>query len=137
MPKKPRVIAGSSSGPLLKRDFDRFRKETFDPLTKRVGRLEKDVRVLKEDVSVLKDDVRVLKEDVRTLKIDVAGLKYDLKQTHQQLQEFILVSEKRHYEVVSLLDKLMTSFTGLQTKATIQDLRIGTLEDRVVRLEAP
>ncbi|MEZ0343774.1 MAG: hypothetical protein ABWJ99_03070 [Caldimicrobium sp.] len=57
--------------------FETFKTEEFQPLKKKVDKIEQDVEILKQDVEILKQDVEILKKDVGVLKVDVANLKGD------------------------------------------------------------
>lgn len=61
----------------LPQEFEKFRKEEFQPLKEKVDKIEQDVAILKQDVAILKQDVAILKQDVTLLKQDVADLKGD------------------------------------------------------------
>ncbi len=50
--------------------FETFKTEEFQPLKKKVDKIEQDVEILKQDVEILKKDVGVLKVDVANLKGD-------------------------------------------------------------------
>ncbi|MEJ5227466.1 hypothetical protein [Thermodesulfovibrio sp.] len=117
--------------------FEKFKKEEFQPLSKKVDKIEKDVEVLKQDVAVLKQDVAVLKQDVAVLKQDVAVLKQDvavLKQDVAVLKQDVAVL-KQDVEILKKDVENLKKDVGV-LKVDVASLK-GDNFERKIRERAP
>jgi uncharacterized protein YoxC len=110
-------------------------KEELDPVHKRLGVIEQNVKEIKTGQKKLENDVSELKNDVNGLKTGQKKLENDFSQLDQAVRELNAEQKEGHKCVIRYLEDYSEKITNhFDNKTDALNKRVFTVETEIERL---
>jgi chromosome segregation ATPase len=110
-------------------------KEELDPVHKRLGVIEQNVKEIKTGQKKLENDVSELKNDVNGLKTGQKKLENDFSQLDQAVRELSAEQKEGHKCVIRYLEDYSEKITNhFDNKTDALNKRVFTVETEIERL---